>query len=855
MRDVIKNIFAFWRPPSRQLPFAVLFKKFQSILERNNRILELMADMGDKLGGEYVFDRRFIEQATEQLGDHVFKLISDLSVLAQRKNVELFTAFERIQHLLWQELAGRSPVTGSSYVLNLEGLGYDLTEQAGAKMGHIGDLRNRLGLSAPDGFVITTRAFFDFMNQNGLLKRAVDGIGAWDGHDEKALTDLAEDMRRRILDAPLPRGLARQVSAEAERLIGGRTGSNALLAVRSSAWHEDGESSFAGQYSSVLDVSADGIMDAYREVLASAYAATAWRYRILRGYREHEVGMAVGCQFMIRGAVSGVLHTYAPHVAEGIMAANAVRGQCASVVDGSVATQTVLMERVEPYRLRTVGSAEGRVVLGAGGGSSHVLAMVETGEAPLLTEQQGRELAAAAMSIERYYKRPQDIEWTFDDQGVLHILQTRPLRFWAVPEDAEPRVDAATRDAEVIFSGKGLVAQRGVAVGRVRVVRTDSDLENFPMGGILVARHTSPRFSRVMRKARGIITDIGSPTGHMATIAREFRVPALVNTGVATMLLHDGDEITLDSTQNAVYRGRIQALDRFELTEEDVFEDSYEYRLLRRLLKHIAPLNLVDPHGENFIPSACRTYHDITRYIHESAVEELIHLSERRGADYLSSPKRLRTVIPLGLLLVDAGDGTDCPSDAEDISPEQVVSRPLRDFLAGINSCGMWCTEPVSVDLGSFMSSVTRTFSSSLASPRAVGRNLVVVLKNYMNLNMRLGYHFNIIDAYVSDEINDNYIYFRFLGGVTDFIRRSRRAKFVAEVLERFDFRVEIHGDLVVGRVKKLDSARMARRMRMLGGLVGYARQLDARMHNDQDVSQHVRIFMDAMPDVCGGEQ
>ncbi len=459
------------------------------------------------------------------------------------------------------------------------------------------------------------------------------------------------------------------------------------------------------------------------------------------------------------------------------------------------------------------------------------------------------------MSIERYYKRPQDIEWTFDDQGVLHILQTRPLRFWAVPEDAEPRVDAATRDAEVIFSGKGLVAQRGVAVGRVRVVRTDSDLENFPMGGILVARHTSPRFSRVMRKARGIITDIGSPTGHMATIAREFRVPALVNTGVATMLLHDGDEITLDSTQNAVYRGRIQALDRFELTEEDVFEDSYEYRLLRRLLKHIAPLNLVDPHGENFIPSACRTYHDITRYIHESAVEELIHLSERRGADYLSSPKRLRTVIPLGLLLVDAGDGTDCPSDAEDISPEQVVSRPLRDFLAGINSCGMWCTEPVSVDLGSFMSSVTRTFSSSLASPRAVGRNLVVVLKNYMNLNMRLGYHFNIIDAYVSDEINDNYIYFRFLGGVTDFIRRSRRAKFVAEVLERFDFRVEIHGDLVVGRVKKLDSARMARRMRMLGGLVGYARQLDARMHNDQDVSQHVRIFMDAMPDVCGGEQ
>jgi pyruvate,water dikinase len=357
-----------------------------------------------------------------------------------------------------------------------------------------------------------------------------------------------------------------------------------------------------------------------------------------------------------------------------------------------------------------------------------------------------------------------------------------------------------------------------------------------------------------MRKARGIITDVGSPTGHMATIAREFRVPALVNAGVATALLREGEEITLDTTRNAVFRGRIGAADRFELTEDDAFEDSYEYRLLRRLLKHIAPLNLVDPHGDNFVPSACRTFHDITRYIHESAVEALIHLSERRGAADLSSPRRLLTTAPLGLLLVDGGNGVECPPEAETVLPEQVVSAPLREFLAGMDACGMWCTEPVSVDLGSFMASVTRTFSASLAGPEAVGRNLVVVLRNYMNLNMRLGYHFNIIDAYCSDELNDNYIYFRFLGGVTDFIRRSRRARFVAEVLERYDFRVEIHGDLVVGRVKKLDAVRMASRLRMLGGLVGYARQLDARLHSERDVARHVRAFLEAMRDSIGGE-
>ena len=78
-----------------------------------------------------------------------------------------------------------------------------------------------------------------------------------------------------------------------------------------------------------------------------------------------------------------------------------------------------------------------------------------------------------------------------------------------------------------------------------------------------------------------------------------------------------------------------------------------------------------------------------------------------------------------------------------------------------------------------------------------------------MNLNLRLGYHFNMIDAYICDTMNDNYIYFRFLGGVTDLMRRSRRAKFIAEVLEQFDFRVEVHGDLVVGGLKKNSRERM----------------------------------------------
>lgn len=854
MQRGLKHLLAFWRPTKEILPFTVLFKKFQSILERNNRILELMADMGDKLGGEYVFDSHYIEEASETLGDLVFKLISDFSILNQHKNADLFLAFERIRLAIGEELSGQHILTTGERILPLHQLSHELAELAGGKMGNLGDIRNRLELSAPDGFVITTRSFFELLQHNDLLSKARPAAQYWHDEDEEALKQLADEMQQRILTAAIPKRLSARIY-EAFDALAERKGQRDLrVAMRSSAWGEDGSSSFAGQYQSVLNVSRRHLLDAYRQVVTSAYSFEAWHYRLHKGYHENETAMAVGCQVMVKGSVSGVMHTYAPQQGEGVMLANAVWGLCAPVVKGNKATDTLLLSRIPPYPLLSAVIADKpkQMTLAADGGTQWEDVPEHLRQAASLTPEQMEQLARAAMSIERYYKRPQEIEWSFDEEGALQILQARPLRYLAEATAPKQLLLDATRKAEIVFSGRGFIAQRGIAVGKVFRVETDADLAAFPHGAILLSRYTSPRYSAVMHKAQGILTDVGSPTGHMATLSREYRVPTIVNTEVATSQLATGDEITLDATQNVVYRGNIGALDRFELIEEEVFEDSYEYRLLRRLLKLISPLNLLDPQGDGFAPTACRTYHDITRFIHEKAVEELILLSEKRGAQYLSAPKRLTTALPIGLMVIDGGGGTTCAPEARTVEPEQIVSLPLRELLNGMSNLGMWCTEPVPVDLGSFMSSVTRTFSASLASPAEIGRNLVVVLDHYMNINMRLGYHFTIIDAYISEAINDNYIYFRFLGGVTEFIRRSRRATFIANVLQQFDFRVEIHGDLVVGRLKKLSQPRMAERMQMLGALVGYTRQLDARMHADKDINHHAEIFLKAMQSVIG---
>jgi len=833
------------------VPFVVLFKKFKSVLERNNRILTLMADMGDKLGGEYVFDRRYIESACEELADQIFKLVSDLSILNRCRNVPLFVAFENVRQEIADELAGRHHFPDTPATLPLSELRGDMAEAAGGKFAMLGELKNVLQLPVPDGFVVTTKAFSEFMERNGLPDFIREQTKLLDADEEGNIREVSRRVRERILAASLPRTLGRGIAESLADLArrGGRIPKS--LAVRSSAWNEDGETSFAGQYESVIGVPPSGVADAFKRVVAGAYSPEAWLYRRRRGFREHEAVMAVGCQVMIDSKASGGLYTYAPltQKEEGIFV-SAAWGLCAPVMSGEIETDSYLIGRRAPFPMlsREIAHKGSRMVLGSKGGTGFEDVPALAADAPCLTEADLALLGEVSLSLEKYFKRPQDVEWTLDASDRLYVLQSRPMVFYGEPARRTGAIDAATSQAEIVFSGRGDVVQRGVAMGSVHVVRTDADLADFPFGAILVAHHTSPRYSRVMARAQGILTDIGSPAGHMAAVAREFRLPTIVGCGVATEMLKTGDEITVDATQNVVYRGLVKELRYFELTEETVYEDSYEYRLLRRLLKKITPLNLVDPHSPSFTPASCRTYHDITRYIHEQAVAELIALSEDRRGILDATARKLRSPLPLNLSVIDLD--SEATGDTEELDIAGLHSLPLRELLSGLIDSGMWSTDPVPVDMGSFMASLTRTLGVSGPGSEKLGRNLAVVSSEYMNLNLHLGYHFVLVDAYVGDVINDNALYFRFLGGVTDFSRRARRAGCIAKILERADFRVELHGDLVIGRLKKFDKDAMRAKLRLLGGLVGFTRQLDVRMARDDDSHCFAEEFLAAIKPV-----
>jgi pyruvate,water dikinase len=98
----------------------------------------------------------------------------------------------------------------------------------------------------------------------------------------------------------------------------------------------------------------------------------------------------------------------------------------------------------------------------------------------------------------------------------------------------------------------GLGASPGVIEGIARVVRTVDEFDDVRDGDILVCQMTNPAWVVLFTKIAGLVTDTGGTTSHPAVLAREFGIPAVIGTSVATHRITTGDRVRVDGTSGRV---------------------------------------------------------------------------------------------------------------------------------------------------------------------------------------------------------------------------------------------------------------------------------------------------------------
>jgi pyruvate, water dikinase len=294
-----------------RVTFTSLFHTFQRILELNNRILEIMAEMGDKLGGDYVFDRQYIFASSRQIAGKVYELIYNFNALVPKKFLKLDDIFRNINHDIEEELAGRLVIPQTDYVMPYDIISGDFDDVVGGKNANIAEIRNRLGMAVPEGFAVTTRAFRSFLDHNDIATLVDQTVKSWEAGKLSA-QEASGLIMARISSGSISADLGRAMD-KAVKHLQQKTGKRQLfLAVRSSGMGEDSEHTFAGQYLSLLNQPLQALAQSYKDVLASAYAPQAMEYRRQKGFSENEVAMAVACQCMVDAKVSGVLYSMDP---------------------------------------------------------------------------------------------------------------------------------------------------------------------------------------------------------------------------------------------------------------------------------------------------------------------------------------------------------------------------------------------------------------------------------------------------------------------------------------------------------------------------------------------------------------
>lgn len=771
---------------------------------------EQMADFQDLLHDGQREDFAAIRSRFSIFSEQVAGMIESLDVMDPGTHSALKSYHKKFDFYTRFLLAPPKLEFGPPFVHSLSEISPD-SPLLGNKAKHLATLQNELGVPVPRGFAVTTSGCHYFIEYNGLRGRIDDLLIELNIHSPHSLNRISERLINLVLHAEIPSDIEKAMLAAYDSWQEASGCCQISVAVRSSAVSEDGDCSFAGLYTTVLNVMRQDIGKAYKKVLASKYSPEALFYRISQGLGDEETAMSVLVQEMVAPKSSGVLYTCS--VDHGTITKNhlhlhVIPGLGDRLVGGEINPDFYLLSRLPSLTLLSKKTSN-----------------------PVLSDEQAVKIGELGLAIEAFFHSPQDIEWAIDHAGRLFILQVRALHLSKNKEFQ----DTPALGHIALMDGCER-ASAGVATGMVYQLDGDHQLEDMPAGAILVTLDSPPSLVTVINKLSAVIAENGSRASHFATVAREFGVPFLAGVKDARKLLAPGTILTVDGNRGAVYKGQINEL----LQQEAAKPATGPYhRILSQALKFITPLELIDPSAENFTPEGCRSMHDIIRFCHEKALLSMFTAGKPgtgRGS------LRLVADIPLDVFLFDVGHGI-APKINKDkgVPLASVASVPFQALWRGLSHPEVqWKQKPFDwaaydkIELAGGVPPKRDSFA--FASYAVIGAD-------YLHFNIRFGYHFTIVDAMCGDNMAENHCMLRFAGGGGDYDHRSLRIDFISRVLQRLEFKVEHKGDLLEAKLHSLENHVMQEKLDILGRLLGATKLMDMVLEDEQMVDNCVEDF------------
>lgn len=476
------------------------------------------------------------------------------------------------------------------YIRFFREIGIDDVNFVGGKGASLGEMYRNLtdeGVRVPNGYAITAQAYRHLIDTAGLETPLRETLADLRAGDVRTLAERGKRARELVYAAILPGDLKQEILAAYVDLKK-EYGDKLSLAVRSSATAEDlPTASFAGQQETYLNVRNEAeLLDTCRQCFASLFTDRAISYRMERGFDHFDVSLSITVMKMVRSdlGASGVMFSLDTESGfRDVIFINAAYGLGENIVQGSIDPDEFYVHKstfAKGYRAvlsRRLGSKHLTMVYADQDDSERVKNIATTAErqaAFSIGDEDVLMLADYALKIEHHYSkragepRPMDMEWAKDgEDGLIYMVQARPETV------ASQRHETLLEEYRIRGSGEVLVTGRAVgnkiASGLARVINTQTPLEDFKPGEVLITDTTTPDWEPIMKKAAAIVTNRGGRTCHAAIVARELGIPAVVGTESATRTLQDGQMLTVSCAEGdtgRVYAGEVP----FEIERTDL---------------------------------------------------------------------------------------------------------------------------------------------------------------------------------------------------------------------------------------------------------------------------------------------
>jgi pyruvate,water dikinase len=559
------------------------------------------------------------------------------------------------------------------FLIWFKDLSIEDTPLVGGKNAALGEMYGsltKLGINIPNGFALTSKAYWHFLNSTDIKTEIENVLAGLDHNDIPDLQRRGEKIRQIVLEAELPQDL-KDVIKEAYLELSKTGGKD--VAVRSSATAEDlPTASFAGQQETFLNVrGVEAVVYAAKRCIASLFTNRAISYRADQGFPQTSIALSVGVQKMIRSdkGASGVNFTIDPETGlKNIIYITSTWGLGETIVQGRVEGDQFyvfkdgLKKGFRAIVSKRMGSKERKLVYDEGGGKHTKEVSVEKSDREkfTLSDDEIIQLAKWSLMIEEHFtkqakeERPMDIEWAKDGiTGEIFIVQARP-------ETVQSQKNANSFSSyyfptqppkkDLIVTGDAIGSK--IAYGSPRIIKGIEGINQFRKGEILVTEMTDPDWEPIMKEAAAIITNKGGRTSHAAIVSRELGIPAVVGTGNATELIKDGSVITVDCSSpdiGKIYKGKHEFSEQtYELKKIPKTETKLMLNIGspdQALIYHSLPVQGVGLAREEFIIASEIKIHPMALIQYEKIKSEAKSTKSGTNKEYKTSKSTLKKIV------------------------------------------------------------------------------------------------------------------------------------------------------------------------------------------------------------------